>query len=139
MKVSFTILCFVLLWGIVAGCLGTKDTSNMIDPVVGSWVSGNFKMTFFENGKGVYGGFLGGDWKKNNETSYVFTGHGADAPSGAFIVTIGFMYDPRFDTLSTMEDRQIYHRACVGHSIELNIPGPVHLPYVCIPNSHIRV
>jgi hypothetical protein len=108
MKVPFIILCFVVLFGIVAGCMGTKDTSSAIDPVVGSWESDTFKMTFFENGKGVYGGFLGGDWEKYNETRYVFSGYGADAPSGAFTATLVFIYDPRFDSLSTMEGRQFY-------------------------------
>jgi hypothetical protein len=108
MKVSFIILSFVVILGIVTGCMGTKDTSGAIDPVVGSWESDNFKMTFFENGKGEYGGFLGGDWEKNNETYYVFSGYGADAPAGAYTATIVFIYDPRFDTLSTTGGKLFY-------------------------------
>lgn len=136
MKVSFILLCFVVIFGLVTGCMGTRESSSAIDPVVGSWESENFKMTFFENGKGVYGGYLSGDWEKINETRYVFSGYGADAPSVAFTASMEFIYDSRFDTLSTMEGRPVYQRACIGNSIELNMPGPIHLPSVCIPDNH---
>jgi len=53
MNVSSVILFFVVISGISAGCLGIATVPDKTDPIVGSWASGNDRMTFFENGKGV--------------------------------------------------------------------------------------
>jgi hypothetical protein len=107
MKVSSVVLFFVVISGISAGCMGIATVPDKTDPIVGSWASENDRMTFFENGKGVSGMGLGGDWEKIGNTYYVFKIYGVDAPAGAYTATVEIHYDPLWDTISAA---QIYHR-----------------------------
>ncbi|MCK9593741.1 MAG: hypothetical protein M0Q91_17210 [Methanoregula sp.] len=110
MKIPSVILFFVVIFGISAGCMGIAAVPDKTDPIVGSWASENDRMTFFENGKGVSGMGLGGDWEKIGDTHYVFKIYGVDAPAGAYTATVAINYDPLWDTISATEGRQIYHR-----------------------------
>ena len=110
MNVLSVILFFVVISGISAGCMGVATVPDKTDPIVGSWASENDRMTFFENGKGVSGMGLGGDWEKIGDTYYVFKIYGVDAPAGAYTATVAINYDPLWDTISAANGRQIYHR-----------------------------
>ncbi len=116
MKVSFIlVICFALIFGILAGCTETSiGRTSFADPVIGSWKSIQpayqdyyYTMSFFENGKGMKG-TIGGTWEKYDETHYAFTYNSVDAYAGAYIATIGFVYDPKLDTLTYGND--IYQR-----------------------------
>lgn len=125
MKGSFTILCFALIFGILAGCTGTSTVSTSkgtistetIDPFVGSWTYTSSSGTtsiyrFTQSGQYFYTEQnykeqLWGNWIKTGDNTYraiLWANKSTTNEASAVLLT----YDQNTDTIYDISGSRLY-------------------------------
>ena len=99
-------LCFTLIFGIFAGCIGTSTVSTpsgKIDPIVGSWmypVDSNltqyYNLTFTQNGQILNREREIGNWVKNQDSKYSITDSGSGNTTWVYDQNTDTLYDQRY-------------------------------------------